>query len=256
MPDIPAGSGPQVEAPSDGVDHRAFWQVLRRFAGTLVDGYDLADVLARLGADIRSVLDVTGAGVMLGDDEGNLRFTSTSDAVLEKLEALQIELDDGPCLRAYRTGEIVVAIDLSTDTRFPEFGPRAVDAGMSAVYSFPMHIEGDVFGALNLYRPETGAFTDDQIEVGQTLADVATSYLRNARDSEQQTLLTKQLQHALNSRVLIEQAKGFVTARTGVDLPDAFELIRSYARRRQVVVRTVARDLLHGDLTVEDLRDS
>ncbi|CAN5907388.1 GAF and ANTAR domain-containing protein [soil metagenome] len=256
MPEIPAGSGPQVEAPSDGVDHRAFWQVLTRFAGTLVEGYDLADVLERVGADIRSVLDVAGAGVMLGDDDGNLRFTSTSDSVLEKLEALQIELDEGPCLRAYRSGEIVVATDLSTDERFPDFGSRAVDAGMSAVYSFPMHIEEAVFGALNLYRREPGDFTDDQVEVGQTFANVATSYLSNARDSEQQTLLTKQLQHALNSRVLIEQAKGFVSARTDLDLPDAFGLIRSYARRNQVKVRDVARDLLHGDLSVDDLRDS
>lgn len=243
-----------IDAPADGVDHRAFWQVLNRLAGTLVNRYDLDDVLEQLGADIRGVLDVAGAGVMLGDDDGNLRFTSTSDETLEKLEALQIDLDEGPCLQAYRTGEIVLATDLAADERFPHFGPRAVEVGMAAVYSFPMHIDGDVFGALNLYRPRPGLFSDDQIEVGQTFADVATSYLRNAYDSEQKDLLTKQLQHALNSRVLIEQAKGFVTAQTGLDLPDAFALIRNYARHRQIRVRVVARALLHDDLSIEDLR--
>jgi GAF domain-containing protein len=187
---------------------------------------------------------------------GTLRFTSTSDGTLERLEALQIELDEGPCLKAFRSGEMVLATDLGTDERFPRFGPLAVEAGMAAVYSFPMHIGGDVIGALNLYRHDAGGFTDDQIEVGRMFADVATSYLRNAHDSERKDLLTKQLQRALNSRVLIEQAKGFVTAQTGLALPDAFALIRRYARNNQVRVRLVASDLLDEQLSIEDLRDS
>ena len=242
-----------TDQPSRGVDHRGFWKVLERFAGTLVDRFELDDVLAQLGADMTYVLDVAGAGIMLADDAGSLRFVSTSDQVLDTLETLQIELDEGPCLLAYRRGEVVIAGDLENDERFPAFGPRAYKAGMASVYSFPMRLDQQVIGALNLYSAEPGDFTADQMEVGQVFADVATSYLMNARDIEQKDVLTKQLQHALSSRVLIEQAKGFVVARTGLEMPDAFELIRGYARRHQIKARVVARSLLNGSLPVEEL---
>ncbi|HEX6256057.1 MAG TPA: GAF and ANTAR domain-containing protein [Euzebyales bacterium] len=240
-------------SPTQGVDHRGFWKVLERFAGTLVDKYDLDDVLEQLGADITAVLDVAGAGVMLADAAGALRFCSTNNEVLHKLEALQVDLDEGPCLLAYRTSEIVLADDLRSDPRFPNFGPRALEAGMAAVYSFPMRLDQQVIGALNLYNDEPGPFSDDQIEVGGVFADVGTTYLLNARDIAQQDLLTRQLQEALNSRVLIEQAKGYVSALAGVEPTDAFELIRGYARRHQVRVRMIARSLLHGDLALDEL---
>ena len=236
------------DQPTDGVDHRAFWKVLERFAGTLVDRYELDEVLEALGGDIRRVLDVAGAGVMLGDDDGNLRFTSTSDGVLHMLEGLQVELDEGPCLLAFRSAQVVLAEDLRTDERFPRFGPRAVAAGMSAVYSFPMHVDGTVFGALNLYRGTPGPFSRDQIEVGTTFADVATCYLMNARDIEHRQLLTAQLQQALRNRVVIEQAKGYLAATQDVSVEEAFEMIRSYARSHQIRARIVARAIVHGDL--------
>ena len=236
-----------------GVDHRGFWRVLERFAGTLVDRYELDDVLEQLGVDIADVLDVAGAGVMLADESGSLRFCSTNSEVLSKLEALQIDLDEGPCLLAYRSGEIVLAEDLRDDPRFPNFGPRAVEAGMAAVYSFPMRLDRQVIGALNLYAETARPFTHDQIEVGGVFADVGTMYLLNARDIAQRDLLTRQLQHALDSRVLIEQAKGYVAALRGIEPAEAFEFIRGYARNHQVRVRVVARALLHGDLAVSDL---
>jgi GAF domain-containing protein len=236
-----------------GVDHRGFWRVLERFAGTLVDRYELDDVLGQLGVDIAEVLDVAGAGVMLADEGGSLRFCSTNNDVLHKLESLQIDLNEGPCLLAYRSGAIVLAEDLSDDPRFPAFGPRAVEAGMAAVYSFPMRLDQQVIGALNLYSETPVAFSPDQIEVGGVFADVGTMYLLNARDIAQRDLLTRQLQHALDSRVLIEQAKGYVAALTGRDPADAFELIRRYSRSHQVRVRVVARAILHGDLAIAEL---
>jgi GAF domain-containing protein len=236
-----------------GVDHRGFWRVLERFAGTLVDRYNLDDVLEQLGVDITEVLDVAGAGIMLADESGSLRFCSTSNEVLRKLEKLQIDLDEGPCLLAYRSGEIVLAEDLRDDPRFPSFGTRAVEVGMAAVYSFPMRLDQQVIGALNLYAETAHAFSPDQIEVGGVFADVGTMYLLNARDIAQRDLLTSQLQHALDSRVLIEQAKGYVAALAGIDPAEAFELIRGYARNHQIRVRVVARSVLHGDLAVDEL---
>lgn len=246
---VPAEDG----TPTGGVDHRAFRGVLDRLAGTLVDLYALDDVLQQLGADITRVLGVAGAGVMLDDDDGRLRFVSTSDEVLHELEALQIDLDDGPCLLAYRSGKVVICDDVQTDPRFPRFGPRALETGMAAVYSFPMLLEQQVIGALNLYASEPAAFTAEQIELGGTFATVATCYLVNARDVEQKDLLNSQLQHALTARVLIEQAKGFVVARLGVEPAGAFELLRGYARRHQLAVRAVAHRLLHGEMEAEEL---
>jgi GAF domain-containing protein len=237
----------------DGVDHRAFWKVLERLAGTLVHRYELHDVLEALGAQIDEVLGVAGTGVMLEDEQGNLRFVSTSDRVLAELERLQIELDEGPCLFAFRSGAVVVAEDLRTDHRFPRFGPQAEAAGMAAVYSFPMAVDDTVFGALNLYSAQPGSLTGQQIEVGSTLADIATCYLMNARDMERSKRLANELQHALHSRVVIEQAKGYIAATLKVDPEDAFELIRAYSRRHQIKARVVARALVYGDLNPAEL---
>lgn len=240
-------------AQAAAVDHRAALDVLQRFAGTLVDDYDLDEVLERLGADIRRILAVAGAGIMLSDDDGHLHFLSTSDPKLEWLEQLQIKLGEGPCLRAYRTAEVVIVPDLRDDPRFPAFAPRALDVGMAAVYSFPMRISDAVVGATNLYNEEPGALSDDQIVVGQTLAHVATCYLTHARDLGQRELVTAQLQQALHQREIIEQAKGYVARARGVGLVEAFELLRTYARSRQLKLRIVARAVVHGDLEPEEL---
>jgi GAF domain-containing protein len=234
-----------------GVDHRGFWRVLERFAGTLVDRYNLDDVLEQLGVDITEVLDVAGAGIMLADESGSLRFCSTSNEVLRKLEKLQIDLDEGPCLLAYRSGEIVLAEDLRDDPRFPSFGTRAVEVGMAAVYSFPMRLDQQVIGALNLYAETAHAFSPDQIEVGGVFADVGTMYLLNARDIAQRDLLTSQLQHALDSRVLIEQAKGVVAERHGVDVETAFDILRRHARNHSRSLREVCQAVLGGTLPLE-----
>lgn len=238
------------------IDHEAMWGVLRRFADTLVKRYELDDVLVRLGQDVVEVLGVAGAGVMLERADGTLRFISTSDPVLKELEALQLEYDEGPCLLAYRTGTQVIAADLEGDTRFERFAQRALEAGMRAVYSFPMRIDDMVFGALNLYDTEPGQESVPTLRwlaVGQTFADVATSYLANARDLAQKDLLSSQLTEALDRRVVIEQAKGFVMSRLGVDSQEAFETIRRYARAHRISVRTIARGIVHGDVDVAAL---
>lgn len=253
-------AGRVVHALADGVDHhaaavdhRAFWKVLEHLAGTLVHRYELLDVLEALGGQIRDVLGVAGTGVMLRDDNGDLRFISTSDQVLGELERLQIALDEGPCLLSVHSGGIVLAEELRNDQRFPRFGPRATAAGMGAVYSFPMAVDDAVFGALNLYSAAPGPLSGEQIEVGATFADVATCYLINARDMEQSRQLARELQHALHSRVVIEQAKGYVTATLKVEPEDAFELLRNYSRRHQIKARVVARALVHGDLEPAEL---
>lgn len=235
------------------IDHVRLTSILRRFAGTLVGEYDLDEVMERLGEEVASLLGVVGAGAMLADDENALHFVGTSDDVLAKLEQLQIELDEGPCLLAYRTCAPVVAADLSTDERFPQFGPRAIAAGMRAVHSFPMQVAGTAVGALNLYTDEPSDLSEEAIGLGRTFADIATIYVIHDRDLSERERMTAGLQKALDSRVVIEQAKGFLAATCQIEPGPAFELIRHHARANHLKARDVARAVLDGDLSPEDL---
>lgn len=235
------------------VDHERLSRILKDFAATLVGIYDLDQVLSELGKDISAVVGVAGAGVMVEADDGDLHFVSASDGVLKELERLQIEHDEGPCLLAFRTGEIVISSDLEEDERFPEFSPRAIEAGMRSVYSFPLAFGDDVVGALNLYDDEPGDLEGERLEAGRTLADVATIYLLHSREVEADKQLSAQLQQALGSRVPIEQAKGFVAARRGVDTDEARELLREYSRSKQMRMSEIAQAIVSGDLDVRSL---
>lgn len=235
------------------IDHAGLHDLFTRFARSLVDGYDLSEVILELGREIRVTLGVAGAGVMVEDDDGDLRFMSTSDETLRTLEQLQVELGEGPCLMAFRKGEQVIAADLRDDTRFKQFGPLAVAAGMRAVYSFPMIQNGTPIGAMNLYRSEPGPLTQEQVTVGQVFADVASAFIVHAREDDHRALLNRQLQTALDSRIIIEQAKGFVMARLGVDATSAFEILRRYARNNSLKLRDLARDILDGTKPVDAL---
>jgi GAF domain-containing protein len=228
-------------------------EVLARFALTLVGQYSLDEVMGQLGADVGRILGAAGAGVMLGDDQGRLHFVTTSDGVLDSLEALQVELDEGPCLMAFRTGKPVIAADLSDDDRFPTFGPRAVACGMRAVHSFPMSLDGTAVGALNLYSDEPGGLGEGQAEAGRTFANVATAFLLHARDLQQREVFTDDLQRALSSRVIVEQAKGYVAAMCSITPTAAFELLRRYARDHRIKVQVVARGVVEGDIAVDEL---
>lgn len=235
------------------MDQTRLVQILSELPTALLEDFDLEDVMSRLGDDIAEVMEVAGAGVMLEDDRGRLRFVGASDPVLKDLERLQIEFDEGPCLLAYRTGEAVNAEDLASDDRFQRFAKAAVEAGMGAVFSYPLHYHDDVIGALNLYDTDRRPMPAEAQEAGRTLARVATAYLLNARDITRFRTENAQLSQALDRRVVIEQAKGYLQAARGVDAPTAWEAIRRHARSNQVRAEEVGRRLLDGELTAEAL---
>lgn len=237
------------------VDQRRVSEVLRRFAGTLVQEYDLDEVLGQLGSDVAEILGAAGAGAMVADDGGDLHFVATSDERLDRLEQLQIDLGEGPCLLAYQTGQPVVAADLRVDGRFPRFGPLALEVGMRAVHSFPMALDGTTVGALNLYTEEVSDLGPEEQRAGQSFADVATIYLLHARDRAEHEKLTAGLQKALDSRVVVEQAKGYLARHLDVSVEEAFELLRGYARPRSIKVAIVARGIMAGDLEADELLD-
>lgn len=230
------------------MDRERLLRVLTELPDALLDEFDLHELMGGFGDDVAAILEVAGAGVMLEHEDGDLRFVAASDPLLRALEQLQIELGEGPCLYAYREGVEVLAGDLTDEPRFPVFAAKALDAGLRSVFSFPLTHRDDCIGALNLYDGEIRELDDETVTIGRTLARVATTYLVHARELTNFKLQNLQLTHALDSRVVIEQAKGFVAARRGVSPDDAWQLLRQRARSSQQRAHDVAAAVLAGEL--------
>ncbi len=155
--------------------------LLAEFARTLGSDFRIQDILERLVTRIVEVLPVTGAGVMLMGTADELHFVAASNDAILAIESLQNELGEGPCLEAYRSGEAVSVPDIGLDQRFSTFSPRASEAGLAAVFTFPMSLDGARFGALDLYRDASGDLDPADLRAAQILADVAAAYIHNAR---------------------------------------------------------------------------
>ena len=230
------------------VDADKLNELLKTFARTLVTDYSVEEMLDGFCRDIVGILGCTAAGVMLEDEGGDLRFVAASDDVVRSIEALQIELGEGPCLLAYRNGAIILADDLQKDEQFPRFAERARAAGMSAVQSFPLRSDDQCVGALNMYSTHTSPFGDEEIEAATLLADVCTTLILNARTLADSYKLAGQLQKALDSRVVIEQAKGKLAEQLALDVGDAFVVLRRHARNNGLKLHDVASEIVAGDL--------
>ncbi|MEY2451814.1 MAG: hypothetical protein QOD92_1388 [Acidimicrobiaceae bacterium] len=155
--------------------------VLSEFARTMVTDFPIQGILDHLVKRIVDVLPITAAGVTLIAPGADPRYVAASDESALRFEELQTELGDGPCLLAYRTGEAVAVADLRDEVRFPRFTPRAIEAGLVAVFTFPLRNGPEQLGALDLYRDTPGALDADTMRAAQTLADVAAAYLLNAQ---------------------------------------------------------------------------
>src|SRR6202161_1383703 len=198
---------------------------------TMVADFDVIDFLHVLTDRSVQLLDVSAAGLLLADPRGELRVVAASSEAARLLELFQLQNDQGPCLDCFRTGRPVTAADRPAETqRWPRFVPAAQQAGFAAVQALPMRLREQVIGALNLFRATPGAFSPAGIRVGQALADVATISLLHERGMRHSDTLNEQLQTALNSRVIIEQAKGKLAERLGLDMDQAFNLLREAAR--------------------------
>ncbi|HUZ24210.1 MAG TPA: GAF and ANTAR domain-containing protein [Streptosporangiaceae bacterium] len=218
-------------------------------ADTLVAGFDLIDFLHLLTDRSAQVLDASAAGLLLADPRGELRVVAASSEQVRLLELFQLQNDQGPCLDCYRSGQPVAEADLSTaDERWPRFAGIARRAGFAAVQALPMRLREQTIGALNLFRTTPGTFDTADVRVGQALADVATIGLLNERSLRRAESLNEQLQGALNSRVIIEQAKGKLAERLGLDMEQAFAVLRRYARARNCGLSDLARDFVNGKI--------
>lgn len=236
------------------MDERLLAKTFVELADTLVADFDLIDFLRLLTDRCVGMLGASAAGVLLADRDGELRVMAASDEQVRLLELFQLQNDEGPCLDCYRTGTPVAVPDLRTETaRWPRFTARAQLHGFSAVQTLPMRLRDEVVGALNLFRATPGPFDPLGTPIAQALADVATISLLQQRTTQRTTVLNEQLQTALNSRVLIEQAKGKLAERQGIDMEQAFTALRSYARAHNRRLSDVARAFIDDTEPLTDL---
>lgn len=218
---------------------------------TLGSAFDVTDLLYGLVVSCTELLDVDSAGLLLADEHGQLRTVASSHPRIELLELFQLQVDEGPCVECFRTGAAVSTLDLDDDRgRWPAFSPRARAEGVSSVHAVPMKLRSEVIGGLNLFRFRPGPLPESELAIAQAFATAATIGILHTRAQQSRDLLAEQLQNALNNRVLVEQAKGYLAQLHQESLADAFTRLRTYARNHGTRLATVARDVLGGDLEI------
>jgi GAF domain-containing protein len=224
------------------------------FADTFVDDYDVVEFLHRLAERCVGLVDVSEAGIMLADRDGTLHYIASSSERMHLIELFELQHDEGPCLDAYRTG-VAVHAGMADDanTRWPRFAPHARDVGFQSVSALPMRLRNEVIGALNLFSMTPEPLSSEDQQVAQALADIATIGIIHKRVLTDGQTVTSQLQGALESRVLIEQAKGMVAEHDHVSIDDAFKLLRGYAREHNRMLREIAIAIIDGTLTADEL---
>lgn len=231
----------------NGQHEQRLAHVFVELADTLVDDFDVLEFLSMLVERCVELLDVAAAGVVLSDQKGGLRMAAASSEQARLVELFAIQADDGPCPECVRTGEQVWSADLGVEgLRWPRFAPAARAAGFHAAHAVPMRLRRTVIGALNLLTTRSDGVGEGSVRLGQALADVATIGILQQRAIHDSMMLAEQLQTALNSRVVIEQAKGVLSAHAGVDMHQAFAALRGYARSTNVRLSDLARTVAEG----------
>jgi GAF domain-containing protein len=220
-------------------------------ADTLTTEYDVVDLLDLLVRECTEILDTEAGGLMLADSEGNLQLVASTSEQAELVEIMQLNAGAGPCLDCYATGEPVSVSNIEQlSDRWPEFRDAALEQGFRSVYAAPMKLRGNVIGTMNLLSTTLGDLNDRDIAVAQALTDVATIGILQERMIRESGLISEQLQRALDSRILIEQAKGVLSQTGQMDMDGAFSTMRKYARKNQLSLHFVAEGVTNRTIDV------
>jgi GAF domain-containing protein len=233
---------------------RAVMEAFVSLADSLVGPFDVVELLNGLTADCARLLDVASAGLLLKDRVGVLHVVAASSERTRSLELFQLQREQGPCLECYATGTPVSVASLADEAdRWPRFVPVARAAGFESVHAVPMRLVDEVLGTLGLFGTRVGALHDEDLALAQALAHVASVAIVAGSAAADRNTVVEQLQGALNSRVVIEQAKGVIAQQANLDMDQAFALLRDYARRRNLKLTDVAQTVAARRLSAQQL---
>lgn len=231
------------------VTQRQVLQTFVRLADTLVDDYDVVDLLQVLVDTCRDLLDTTAAGILLADSRGELEVVASTSEASRLVEMMQLSAEAGPCIESFRSGRRVCVPDIGrTEERWRQFRQAALAQGFRSMDALPLRLRDTTIGTLNLLRSTPGEAEEDDIAAAQAFADVATIGILHERSIRESEVLSSQLQAALNSRIVIEQAKGVVSHTRGVSIDEAFTLMREYARSHSLGLSLVAARIVDRSL--------
>ena len=226
-----------------------------QLADSLVDEFDIIELLTLLSLRCVELFDAGAAGILLGDQRGTLQVVAASTEQARLLELFQLQNNQGPCLECFSSCERVLSGNLVSDDRWPLFRAEAMQQGFYAVQAFPLKLRASVIGTLNIFMNGEVISSTEDLDLCQALADVATiAILQNQAAKEAQNI-NGQLQRALDSRIAIEQAKGVLAERVQVDMADAFALMRRYARDHNQPLSDVAVAVVAGTLSATTLTE-
>jgi transcriptional regulator with GAF, ATPase, and Fis domain len=222
-------------------------ETLTVVADTLVDDFDIVDFLHDLVDRCAAIFDAVDVGLVLADEHGELIVMASTSERLRLIEALQVAADDGPCIDSFTTGSVVSAGSAEEIMRrWPDFATGVHDSGYQSVHAVPLRLRKNTIGSLNFFRDRPGDLAPEDVRAAQTIADVATIGLVQERAIREASLARDQLQHALTSRVLIEQAKGVISHSKGVDMEQAWVMLRERARSHQARIADIAQAVVDG----------
>ena len=220
--------------------HDLLFTSLQSFVSTLTERFDVADVLYNLTDHTVDVLDASMAGVSLAGDDGSLRYLSANSETAAELETVQQDSRQGPCHQAFTTGEMVTVNRIADHEEWPIYRAKADELGVGAVLGVPLVSGERCIGALNVYDTAPREWTPEDTEPATLLARMATAYVIHASERDRVARVNEQLQRALESRVIIEQAKGILAGEKGIGLDASFEILRRHARHNRATLRSVA----------------
>jgi transcriptional regulator with GAF, ATPase, and Fis domain len=228
-------------------------EVFVRLADTLTTEFEVIDLMQTLADTSRDILPASATGILLADQRGHLRVLATTHPAAELLELFEIQTSEGPCYDCFHSGAAVVNLGHDASiARWPRFMSRAVDAGYRTVHALPLRLRDDVIGTMNLFSTGLRNLEPQDVLVAQGLCDVATIGLMQERAVREKHVLAEQLQGALNSRILIEQAKGIISERNRIGVDEAFELLRQHGRSHNQRLTDVAAGLIQGTVQLGD----
>jgi len=243
----------------ENMEDREEWlaRTFVELADTLVADFDVIDLTSTLVDRCAELLDSSEVGLALANAQGKLRVLASTTERMRVLELIEVQNDEGPCRDCFRNGERVVNQRLDeTESRWPGFALQARLAGFQMVHALPLRLRNETVGAMNIFNTELRSLTPQEVHLAQALADAATIGILQARAIRRGVHLAEQLQGALNSRIVVEQAKGILAERLKVGMDEAFALIRTYARNQRRKLSEVAGDLIRGSISTASLSAS